>query len=111
METATDNAGIDYGMGKTNVNVNTGIRYGVIQANEVPYWFEESEPYYVTACPHCGNDLDAEITGMCPICFEAIDETDWEMIEPSLFFINNEEIKAEQTHDDQDIFILKSKFY
>jgi hypothetical protein len=28
-------AGIDYGMGQTNVNHETGIRYGVISQNSV----------------------------------------------------------------------------
>lgn len=29
------NAGIDYGMGKTNIDQETGIRYGVINQGEV----------------------------------------------------------------------------
>lgn len=38
--------GIDYGRGLTNIDLNTGIRFGVIHQNEVKYWFEESEMIY-----------------------------------------------------------------
>jgi hypothetical protein len=31
-------AGIDYGLGKTNIDTNTGIRYGVIHSNRLASW-------------------------------------------------------------------------
>ena len=36
----------DYGMGLTNIDHETGIRYGVIAAVRMDFWFEESEPDY-----------------------------------------------------------------
>lgn len=57
----TEYAGIDYGMGKTNVDTDTGIRYGVINQNEVlQAWADSSEPWYGEPnCPKCGNDAKA----------------------------------------------------
>jgi hypothetical protein len=43
----TDYAGIDYGMGKANIDRDTGIRYGVISQNEVlQAWTESSEAVF-----------------------------------------------------------------
>lgn len=50
--------GIDYGMGRTNIDVETGIRYGVIPAHDLGQaWYDNSSPYYGPACcPKCGNE-------------------------------------------------------
>lgn len=41
------NAGIDYGMGKTNIDLETGIRYGVIALNNCnPEWLDYFVPDY-----------------------------------------------------------------
>lgn len=58
-------AGIDYGMGTTNIDKDTGLRFGVISANEVGQaWYDESEPDYGNpSCPDCGSeDVTDEIT-------------------------------------------------
>lgn len=51
-------AGIDYGCGRTNVDNETGIRFGVIPANDLgESWYESSEGDYGPAtCGECGND-------------------------------------------------------
>ncbi len=56
-------AGIDYGMGTTNIDKENGIRYGVIPQNEVlQVWCDSSEAYYgepeECTCmnPECGED-------------------------------------------------------
>lgn len=48
-------AGIDYGMGRTNINHETGIRYGVISQGAISQaWSDSSEPDYGDAtCPKC----------------------------------------------------------
>ena len=58
MKATTDYTGIDYGMGQTNRNRETGIRVGVIPQNEVlQAWADSSEPDYgEPTCPKCGND-------------------------------------------------------
>lgn len=49
--------GIDYGMGKTNVNLETGIRYGVIAQNSImPEALDDMEQDYgEPTCPECGE--------------------------------------------------------
>ena len=50
------NKGIDYGMGQTNVDPTTGIRFGVISGNLLPWWDEEFETQWGDpTCPMCGN--------------------------------------------------------
>lgn len=52
--------GIDYGNKVTNIDVETGIRYGIISANDLPYWDDESEADYGDPhCPKCGNEAKA----------------------------------------------------
>ena len=50
--------GIDYGMGTTNIDRATGIRFGVIHSGEVcQAWADSSEADYGAAsCPKCGNE-------------------------------------------------------
>lgn len=45
-------------MGRTNIDLSTGIRYGVIPAADLgAAWWENSTPYYgVATCPKCGNE-------------------------------------------------------
>lgn len=57
--------GIDYGMGKTNINLETGIRNGVISQHSVnPDCLNDFEPDYGDPhCPECGGrvrDLSAD---------------------------------------------------
>jgi len=88
----TNYVGTDYSFGKSNRNHETGIHYGVIQANHVGQaWYEDSEAYYDTESCQCEEF-------MCDC-------------EPLSFYIDNDEITAEQTADDPDIFILKSKYF
>lgn len=51
-------AGIDYGMGQSNINRETGIRYGVISQNSVlQAWADSAEADYgKPTCPKCGNE-------------------------------------------------------
>lgn len=57
----TEYAGIDYGMGRVNIDNDTGIRYGVISQHEVTQsWADSSEPDYGKPhCPKCGNEATA----------------------------------------------------
>ena len=50
--------GIDYGLGRTNIDHETGIRYGVIPQNDVlQSWVDRSESDYGPAsCGECGNE-------------------------------------------------------
>lgn len=54
---STKNAGIDYGLGQSNIDRLTGIRYGVIAQNSImPEAYEDFEQDYgKPTCPECGN--------------------------------------------------------
>ena len=87
--------GIDYGLGQTNIDTKTGIRYGVIHQGEcLQAWADSSEPYYGP------EDELSELS-----------ENEWEGMEPISWYYSGEGIEAEQSFDDGDIFILKSPYY
>jgi hypothetical protein len=56
----TDYAGIDYGMGQTNIDKETGIHYGVISINSLTecaiedFEADYGEPH----CPKCGSEAE-----------------------------------------------------
>lgn len=107
-------AGIDYGMGITNIDKDTGIRYGVIHHGEVgEAWYESSEPNYIVACPSCGSesikDTDDGLM-QCESCDETWDECNIDR-EPVSHYLDDGEYLAEQSYDDCDIFITKSPYY
>ena len=58
--------GIDYGLGTTNIDKATGIRFGVIPAGNLSEWIYEALElvYPDPCCPKCGRDaqdmIDAE---------------------------------------------------
>ena len=82
-------AGIDYGMGKTNIDTITGIRFGVINANKTDYLWDSAEAVYSEDC-ECGDDCECE---------------------PSYWVIKDTEYHATISTDDNDVFILKSPFF
>lgn len=105
--------GIDYGLGKTNRNLENGIRFGVISQNEVlQAWADSSEPVYTYYCPHCGNGplKKGQDAKRCPDCYKKIEESDWDFMEPDCFLLDDGEYKAE-TDDYMDIFITKSPYF
>lgn len=66
--------GIDYGMGTTNIDKATGIRFGVIGQNAegLSEWLYESleADYGDPACPKCGRNVKAggRSDYRCPKC-------------------------------------------
>jgi hypothetical protein len=53
-------AGIDYSLGRSNVNKETGIHYGVISQHSImPEALDDMEmDYGRPTCPECGNEID-----------------------------------------------------
>jgi len=49
--------GIDYGLGQTNNDPKTGIRFGVISVNSLESLMDALEPVYLRGCPECGEEL------------------------------------------------------
>src|SRR5258706_14926811 len=54
--------GIDYGLGLSNVDKDTGIRYGVISERSLGEWINDviadGADYGQPTCPKCSNDAD-----------------------------------------------------
>jgi hypothetical protein len=104
--------GIDYGLGKTNIDTDTGIRFGVIPVNEVcQAWSDSSEGIYEFYCPHCNGYLLTNEDQTCEHCEKEIKEKDFWDTEPSCFVYENNGYRAHQSNDSSDIFIEKSPFY
>ncbi len=62
----SNNRGIDYGMGMTNIDRATGIRFGVVSINALGEyaWDGFEADYGPASCPKCGNEAvegDSEI--------------------------------------------------
>ena len=103
--------GIDYGMGTTNVDTDNGIRYGVIHQHDVGQaWFDDSEPIYSSACPHCGNGEGMEAGMTCPFCETLLTDMDFDCQESDGCEYNKDGYIA--TSDEcGDIFIIRSPYY
>jgi ribosomal protein L37AE/L43A len=120
----TNNPGTDYGMGTTNSDTNTGIRFGVISYHDVlQAWADSSEPNYGDPhCPKCGNatvhstdesvsDFDECADYYCDGCRYAFDASDAYGDEPVEWRLDDGEYLATQSGDDADIFIIRSPYY
>ena len=91
--------GIDYGLGKTNIDTENGIRFGCINANSVDSWlWEEVETVY----PEC-DESELDENGEIPEDF-------YEMLEPIGYEYNRDGLHFEISSDDNDIIILKSPY-
>lgn len=115
--------GIDYGMGETNIDRKTGIRYGVIPQNAISQaWADSSEGYYGDpTCGECGNPLKSYRNGenakkddtsfVCESC-EIIYGDDWlsDYVNPISFVLDDGTYRAE-SDSDGDIFIYQSPYY
>lgn len=137
---STDNPGIDYGMGTTNIDPTTGIRFGVISQNAVlQSWCDSAEPDYgAPHCPKCGNEAtdpesrwedcstippdedvnrdDYEIAPhscgdyACDDCKYLFDGDEAFGDEPNGYTLQDGEYTA-SAGTDGDIFILQSPYY
>lgn len=118
-----ENTEIDYGNGVTNIDTETGIRYGVISTNNVGQsWWEYSEEGLIYACPYCGEEIEdffdkakvslsydeGEVT--CKNCDNVSFEDEW-LQSDGTFVIDNGTYKAFRDSDNTDIFITKSPYY
>jgi len=121
--------GIDYGPGQANIDPKNGIRYGVILANHLPWWYEISEPRYGEAtCPKCGNpaeDIDeapedyGELEGWtdngndycCTECQYTFESEEAFNGQPIGWAYEKEGYEVYQWGDDSDVFITASPYY
>lgn len=106
----TNYRGIDYGLGRTNVDQETGIRYGVIPIGCLCHENDDLEAVYWCGCPKCGSeidpdDLDCEYT--CSHCGETLDDYECWGEEPIGYRYNQDGLTIEG-HSDGDLFITRS---
>lgn len=114
--------GIDYGMGTTNIDAATGIRFGVINMNALNEWAWEGveSDYGDPACPKCGGsvidsddageEFDADKDWFC----EACEASHWsDMVygdDPVGHTLDDGEYKA-SIGTDGDMMLVSSPFY
>lgn len=123
--------GIDYGFGQTNIDLENGIRYGVISQHSIgSFAFDDLEPVYAGPnCPKCGDDaIDvSELTEetidafpqyrahgcsdyACTSCAILLDSSDvWS--EEAIGFRSTDPNYEIDACLDSDLFILRSPFY
>lgn len=113
-------------MGTSNINRETGIRFGVISQNSVlQAWADSAEPDYGKAtCPKCGDeaqDYDADTAlafdsgygchdFMCEHCEYAFDSGEAYGDEPIGWNYNDDGYDLTDCLD-SDIFVLDSPYY
>jgi hypothetical protein len=112
--------GIDYGLGQTNIDLATGIRFGVIPAMRVDFWYDAAEPSYPKdTCPEpdCGAERDDTTSEnadgsdlLCAHCGFAAPEEQWSADDPAGYFVDEEGIKAFQG-ESGDIFVEVSPYF
>lgn len=128
METTTY-AGIDYGMGLTNRDKQTGIRYGIIPEHATAgHFYDDAEPDYGDpTCPKCGNEAKEYDNK----AFEALEEpeyngSDYYCEDCAYSFFSDEafpeeaigghnlednEYSLHMGTDDSDIWVFRSPYY
>ena len=115
------NPGIDYGLGSTNIDHESGIRYGVISQHVVgERWYEDSEPEYGNpTCPDCGTDINGIPTPAdeedpsdyyCDVCDAPVDSDCAFGDEPLGYSYVGEGYTLADCLD-SDIMVLKSPYY
>lgn len=129
----TTYAGIDYSLGRSNIDRTNGIHYGIIPINSEAYeaLCDSLEPTDEPTCPKCGNEaldsgderiphtderLDWEYNGVdfaCLACkytfysdeaFPDPDESQFERYDGAGYLL-------ERLGNDGDVFVLKSNFF
>jgi hypothetical protein len=126
--------GLDYGLGKANIDIPTGIRYGVISINSLHDWIWEQleSEYGDPTCPKCDSNVTDSPHGkdyFCEHCSgttealaEDIDARDdlekftyWsDQVfgdEPLGFTLNNSKYEAHSAFDNTCLFLTKSPYY
>jgi len=122
------NPGFDYGLGQSNIDWDTGIRFGVIPVGEVlEAWAMDSEMEYgPPACPNCGDlailydnekhdDFEHSLYEChefaCENCERVFGSESAYPESPLAFYYESDGYRAYQDGNDTDIFVEKSLFY
>ncbi len=123
----TDYKGIDYSLGRSNFDKETGIHYGVISQNSVSQaWSDSAEPIYgEPSCGVCGDkaeEFNADVFKdeedwddkgseyMCTKCKRTFNSDDAYPDEPAGWEYKDEGYILTDCLDN-DIFVLKSPYF
>lgn len=98
-------------MNTTNINVATGIHYGVIGSGKIDSWAERSEAVFDFVCPFCGEDLGEDIPTKCPACKVKLNEDDFSDVEVAGYVFKEDDYYCVQDNDDVDIFVISSPYF
>ncbi len=117
------NVGFDYGIGQSNIDHETGIRYGVISQHSVmPEALDDVEyDYGKPSCPKCGEEVEptpkgAEFIGQgdceyyCEQCSYGFDEEEAHPEQPLGWSYEKEGYVLVDCLD-TDVMVIKSPFY
>ncbi len=109
------NKGIDYGIGKSNIDKDTGIRYGVISQHSIMSEAMEDFEYDYgdSHCPKCGNEVKTrkgKTEFRCKICKYNFESDEAYGDEP-IGFIYEQGGCILTNCLDTDVFVLKSPYY
>jgi hypothetical protein len=128
--------GIDYGLGRTNIDPVTGCRYGVISQHSLADWFYDDYEgqYGDPTCPKCGEtainseeehtrkQIDADYDAMapwsmsgcgdyaCTLCRILFDSSEAYGDDPIGFKLEDDDYTAVDCLD-SDVMILRSPYY
>ena len=110
-----NNAGIDYGLGKTNIDKSTGIRYGVISLNSLDSWvYEDLVPEYgCPTCPCCGDEVRDGTSHdyYCDECEQGYNTEECFSDSPLYHILKDNNYEAHTDYDGINLFVLESKYY
>lgn len=111
--------GIDYGLGKSNIDLETGIRFGVIPTQDLcseVVWDSFEAIYGDATCPECGTEVE-ELDGTfvlkdytCPSCLKSFYSHECYSDEPIGFLLKDTSYLA-SIDSYSDVFIEKSPYY
>ena len=108
--------GIDYGLGMSNIDHETGIRFGVIPVSDIEQaWCDSVDgDYGPPCCPACGEELPEGFgdTGACK-CGHVVDWVGDECYgdSPLSWDLDDGKYRATQGGDDCDVFVLKAPYF
>lgn len=111
--------GIDYGLGRTNIDQATGFRFGVISCNSImSEAMDDVDPDYGTPqesveCPECGHSEHADNWGDTVTCSECGEEFNADIpdyIESSGWSYNKDGYAIADCLDN-DAIVIKSPYY
>lgn len=112
----TEYPGIDYSLGQSNRDTETGIHYGLLSVHSATAfdWECDTEIIYLPYCPHCYEALDEdfESPSPCPYCEQDIDEGEEysDYAEPDCIKLTAEGYEG-FVSEQNEIWVLKSPYY